>query len=96
MSDGVCMPSRFVETFGYSALEALSVGTPVIGPRVGGLEQFIPEELAIDVFSDDAADRLAGILAHIRKHSDQIRPNAHACTQKFTKEAWLEHMSPIL
>ena len=37
------MPSRFLETFGLSALESLSAGGPVCGIRKGGLSAFVPE-----------------------------------------------------
>ncbi len=47
-ADVLLMPSRFLETFGLAAMEALSQGVRVIGFRKGGLSSFIPEELALD------------------------------------------------
>jgi glycosyltransferase involved in cell wall biosynthesis len=38
------MPSRFLETFGLSALEAIESGVPVIGFDQGGLRQFLLTE----------------------------------------------------
>lgn len=48
------MPSRFLETFGLSALESLSEGVPVIGFSKGGLTSFIPKELAIPFSPSDS------------------------------------------
>lgn len=47
------MPSRFLETFGLSALESLSEGVPVIGFQKGGLIPFIPKELAVPFSAND-------------------------------------------
>ncbi|HBB27454.1 TPA: hypothetical protein DCZ36_03085, partial [Candidatus Gracilibacteria bacterium] len=47
------MPSRFLETFGLSALESLSEGVPVIGFRKGGLIPFIREELTVPFSAND-------------------------------------------
>jgi glycosyltransferase involved in cell wall biosynthesis len=42
------MPSRFLETFGLTALESLASGTPVIGFCKGWLMSFIPKSLSLD------------------------------------------------
>ena len=47
------MPSRFLETFGLSALESLSEGVPVIGFRKGGLIPFISQELSVPFSASD-------------------------------------------
>ena len=39
----VAIPSRSYETFGYVALEAFSVGTPVVARRVGALPEIVEE-----------------------------------------------------
>lgn len=41
------MPSRFLETFGLSALEALSTGVPVIGQAIGGMTSFVHPDLDV-------------------------------------------------
>ena len=41
VADASVMPSRFLETFGLSALESLSVGVPVVCMSKGGLSEFI-------------------------------------------------------
>ena len=41
------MPSRFLETFGLSALESVSYGVPIIGFCKGGLTQFVSKSGAI-------------------------------------------------
>lgn len=42
------MPSRFLETFGLTAVESLACGTPVVGFSKWGLELFIPESYSLD------------------------------------------------
>jgi glycosyltransferase involved in cell wall biosynthesis len=56
LADFSVMPSRFLETFGLSALESLSAGTPVVAFDKGGLSQFVfASGLGIADSGDDAA-----------------------------------------
>lgn len=45
--DFVLMPSRFLETFGLSALDFAQFGVPTIGYKKGGLKPFIRDNLNI-------------------------------------------------
>ncbi len=49
--DFLFMPSRFLETFGLTALESLACGTSVIGFSKGGLIPLIPPEYSLDTDS---------------------------------------------
>ena len=42
------MPSRFLETFGLSAINILQQGIPIVGFKKGGLIPFIQDEYAIE------------------------------------------------
>ncbi|MBI2426329.1 MAG: glycosyltransferase family 4 protein [Candidatus Kerfeldbacteria bacterium] len=42
---GVIVPSRFVEPFGLSALEAAACGTPVIASRIGALPEIVQDHV---------------------------------------------------
>lgn len=53
------MPSRFLESFGLSALESLSGGVPVIGFQKGGLVPFIQEGLTLPFSLNDRENREA-------------------------------------
>jgi hypothetical protein len=46
--DILFMPSRFLEMFWLTALEALNCGTPVCAPAKWGLRPFVTSELALD------------------------------------------------
>jgi len=46
--DILFMPSRFLETFGLTALEALTCGTPVCAPAKWGLRPFVTPGLTLD------------------------------------------------
>lgn len=67
------MPSRFLETFGLSALESLSEGVPVIGFQKGGLMPFIPKELAVPFLASDTenTEALANTIVEV---SDKFIP----------------------
>ncbi|MBP9779813.1 glycosyltransferase [Candidatus Gracilibacteria bacterium] len=59
--DILCMPSRFLETFGLVALEALSQGVAICGPKKGGLRDFIAPDLEIHM--EHPVDDIMRILA---------------------------------
>ena len=40
------MVTRTFEGFGLTTIEAITVGTPVLGTRVGAIEEFLSEEIA--------------------------------------------------
>jgi len=96
------MPSRFLETFGLSALEAIESGVPVIGFDQGGLSQFLLSEHSVPVnaypvrqFAETVARidaRFSG--ADWRRQSLSVQDIA----AKFSRSAWLaevrKHMDP--
>ena len=44
--DLLAMVTRTFEGFGLTTIEAITVGTPVLGTRVGAIEEFLSEEIA--------------------------------------------------
>lgn len=96
------MPSRFLETFGLSALEAIESGVPVIGFDQGGLSQFLLSEHRVPVnaypirqFVETVSQieaRFSG--ADWRRQSLSVQDIA----AKFSRETWLaevrKHMGP--
>ncbi|HUB75963.1 MAG TPA: glycosyltransferase, partial [Solirubrobacteraceae bacterium] len=57
------IPSRFAETFGFAAAEALAAGLPVAASRVGALPEIVPEECLVAPGDPHA---LADAIARIR------------------------------
>ena len=45
----LCMPSRFLETFGLVALEAVTHGVHVCGPKQWWMSDFVSSDMAIDM-----------------------------------------------
>ncbi len=61
-SDYILMPSLFLETFGLSALNALSRGMPVIGYRKWWLEPFVLEDYDIGQFAGSPDKQLMAMI----------------------------------
>lgn len=82
----VVMPSTWDEPFGLVALEGMAAGRPVVASRVGGLAQFVSEEVGWLVEPGDPA-ALAKVLAQIT-HAEVIAKGRRA------REVYLERYSP--
>ena len=54
--DYCMMPSRFLETFGLSAINILQQGIPIVGFKKGGLIPFIQDEYAIEQLAQQSKD----------------------------------------
>lgn len=87
------MPSRFLETFGLSALESLSEWVPVIGFWKWGLIPFILPELAIP-FSTNDAKNVETLASKILEVSDTYTSNSTSENTR-TEADWalLSHQS---
>lgn len=55
------VPSRVYETFGFSALESIALGTPVVAFAMGGLSEIVTPEVGRLVKLDDRAGLAAAI-----------------------------------
>lgn len=62
-------PRRFVETFGLTALEAMSAGLPVVVPPVGGIAEMVEE--GVNGYLRDVADLDAVAAAIDRALTDE-------------------------
>jgi glycosyltransferase involved in cell wall biosynthesis len=88
-SDLLFMPSRFLEMFGLTALEALSLGTPVCGPAKGGLRDFVTPELTLD--ESDPVWSLRDILIQIL----DIGMPALQDVSDFGQEKWEQRLETL-
>lgn len=87
--------TRFIETFGLTALEAMAAGLPVIVPTVGGIAEMVEE--GANGFKTDVSD-LSAISAHIKALlSDEglyrrLSENALASSKHYDASAMLERI----
>jgi glycogen synthase len=96
------MPSRFLETFGLSALESIESGVPVIAPNKGGLRQFLLSEHAIE--GQNGAQESQAFLRKVQEiqnrfsGSDWKRQSntARDIAARFSQAAWLENALSLI
>lgn len=86
--DILFMPSRFLETFGLTALESLACGTPVVGFRKGWLVSFIPEELALD--PNHPVDSFIDILEKYRNENLPLID-----VSLYSQKTWIESLDTL-
>jgi glycosyltransferase involved in cell wall biosynthesis len=72
--DVICIPSTEPESFGLVAVEAMSMGRPVIASRFGGLTELVSNGVTGYLFTPRSAEALADSLEVILE-SDEIRLN---------------------
>lgn len=82
------MPSRFLETFGMTALESLSLGVPVVGPAKGGLRSFVLGEYLLK-------GSLLSVLEW-KKPSEAERKRCIQLAEDYSSEAWLKRVDTLL
>jgi glycosyltransferase involved in cell wall biosynthesis len=87
--DLLFMPSRFLEMFGLTALEALTLGTPVCAPAKGGLRDFVTPELMLD--ETDPVGSLRAILEKILKTGLPALQDVSA----FSHEKWEQRLEAL-
>ena len=63
-SISVC-PSEMYENCPFSVIESISLGTPVIGAKIGGIPELIEEEITGELFEAGNADDLERAIRHI-------------------------------
>ncbi|GHW03029.1 hypothetical protein AGMMS50249_8150 [candidate division SR1 bacterium] len=87
--DYCLMPSEFLETFGLSALNALSRGIPVIGYKKGGLEPFILSECNLFAYKGkNTAERLEKCIEKLSDNTTSRNiEKINQIVQKYTKDA---------
>lgn len=92
-------PQCFIETFGLTALEAMSAGLPVIVPTVGGIAEMVEDGkngYKIDVRDLDVIE---SYIRHILSDKDlyrQLASNALAYSKSFDEESMIGKIADIL
>ncbi len=89
-SDVLFMPSRFLEMFGLTALEALEHGTPVIWPRKWWLRDLISESYSLD--ENNPITSLEKILVELIKWEELPVTDI----RDFSHEAWTTRITKLI
>lgn len=95
------MPSRFLETFGLSALESISQGVPVIWFAKWWLKQFIPKNLDINrqKWQNDF-EKLDKIIkqiidSHNNEEYQKISNQLKEKSKEYSKKHWIKNFEQI-
>ncbi len=102
--DFCLMPSSFLETFWLSALNALSMWIPVIGPAKWWLNQFIPDKYDIlkSEWQNDKEKLYCKLIWIIKDFNEwkinieSERQTAIKTAQNYTTEKRIENIKPII
>ncbi len=93
-SKAALIPSIWPEPFGRVALEAISVGTPVVTSNKGGLPEIVQHKYGIS--TSPTPKNLAQALKKIissRKYQNKIKENTSMLKKQFVHQPALQHQS---
>ncbi|AHB40838.1 group 1 glycosyl transferase [candidate division SR1 bacterium RAAC1_SR1_1] len=90
------MPSTFLETFGLTALTAISRGLPVIGYKKGGLVPFIEEDHNLENYEGICTDeKLFNCVSELLTAKKKTTKPTISL-EKYSKENWITTIYPLL
>ena len=102
--DYCLMPSRFLETFGLSAINVLKRGIPVVGFKKWGLIPFINNEYDINQCKGSSDfSRFSEMLLKLEEEKrtqnksfyEALALHSKQVAEKYTKEKWFEHFQSL-
>lgn len=95
-SDVSVVPSRLPEPFGRVAIEAMSLGRPVIAARHGGLVEIVQHGQSGWLFTPNDPHALASIIRDILREPDAIRRAGDQALDRFSSNFSTKAMSDKL
>lgn len=97
--DYCLMPSLFLETFGLSALNALSRGIPVIWYKKGGCEPFIIDDYDLNQYSWNPSKQLIQMIQKLEQQDSNNAKNkllSLQIAQQYTKQKRQENIKKLI
>jgi glycosyltransferase involved in cell wall biosynthesis len=90
------MPSIYPEAFGRVALEALSVGTPVIVTNTGALPEIVENKKTgrvVDTSPKDLEEGILDVLKNEETYVNNIKKEYKNLKEKFYNKPLAQHIS---
>lgn len=90
---------KFIETFGLTALEAMSAGLPVVVPTVGGIAEMVEDGIngyKIDVQDLEKIETHIKLLLSERNRYQQMASNAQKFSQSYSEDSMISAIAEIL
>ena len=91
--------SRFIETFGMTALEAMTAGLPVIVPTVGGIAEMVDDGKNVYKIDVQELDSIAECMEAVLSNEDAylgLAQNALKYSEKFSEKEMLDSIAEII
>lgn len=96
-SDGLVIPSIWPENSPLISLESLSVGTPVVGSSLGGLQEIVSKLDSRLVFSWECYGNLVRAITFLHQNLGDLKKRANETyLQHFSAEVYLSSYSKLL
>lgn len=97
--DAIAIPSTWEEAFPYAALEAMSLGRPLIASHIGGLPEMVREGETGWLFEAGSAEDFARVASEMASQRDEARRRGERGrawqSAEFTIDAFAERMERV-
>jgi glycosyltransferase involved in cell wall biosynthesis len=91
--DAVVIPSIWEEAFPYAALEAMSVGRPVLASRVGGMPEIVEDGKTGMLFDKGDSAGLSAIAIQLASNAERCSAMGHLAREVHRSEYTTEKMA---
>lgn len=91
--DAVVLPSVWEEAFPYAALEAMSLGRPIVASRIGGLPEVVVDDETGLLFEAGSSEELARCLARLAADRTLGERLGNAARESHRSTYGLSHMA---
>ncbi len=93
--DAVVVPSVWEDCAPLVLLEAIAMGLPVLGARIGGIPDVVQDGVNGRLYEYNHPEQLSALLLHYAEHPDELRSMARNCDIPYRFGDYVQHLLSV-